>query len=172
MAEESLDEALDSLLNKGDKDFPDFADLPSLWRYARPESCRLNRTGIPNRMDLLRAYIEQSETESWAREGLRRLLNKFRENGQDVPEILKEWAIDQFVRGDPRSKPGRPKKSERDRKIMMGYMMLRAEGYSSEAAIGHIAYLMDRKEETVQSIVRKYIRFIPSPVKIRALFSP
>lgn len=135
---------------------PERADLPSWWRWVSPEMPHRRNPNIPLRPALLRTYVHFSDTKQWAKEGLRRLLREFLDNGEDVPEILKEWALHQCAKDTPTPSRGRPEEADRDLRVCALFVLVRKNGGSRETAFSYIADHLVCAPETVRSIVRKW----------------
>ena len=135
---------------------PERADLPSWWRVIPPEMPHPRNPNIPLRSALLRTYVHSSDTKQWAREGLRRLLSEFLDNGEDVPEILKEWALHQCAKDTPTPSRGRPEEADRNLRVCALFLLVQKYGGSRETAFNLIAYHLVCEPETVRSIVRKW----------------
>ena len=135
---------------------PERADLPSWWRLIPPEMPCPRNPNIPLRMALLKTYINKSQTKQWAKEGLRRLLREFLDNGENVPEILKEWALHQCAKDTPTPSRGRPEEADRDLRVCALFLLVRKYGGSRETAFNLIADHLVCAPETVRSIVRKW----------------
>ena len=157
MADKALEEYLGDVLNNRIPGIPKLADLPSLWREAPAEASDSSHPGFPSRWTFLAMYIDLSDTNPWAREGLRGLLRELLEKDEPVPGMLISWVLHQYARGDPAPKRGRPEESERDFHVLAVFMLLLEQGYSREAAMGVIADQMFCEPETVRSIIRKNI---------------
>ena len=135
---------------------PERADLPSWWRWVSPEMPHRRNPNIPLRPALLRTYVHFSDTKPWAKDGLRRLLREFLDNGEDVPEILKEWALHQCAKDTPTPSRGQPEEADRDLRVCALFVLVRKNGGSRETAFSYIADHLVCAPETVRSIVRKW----------------
>ena len=162
MADKALEEYLGDVLNNRMPVIPELADLPSLWRDTPAEASDSSHPGFTSRWMYLAMYIDMADTKPWARDGLRGLLRELLENGEPVPGMLILWGLQQYVQGDPAPRRGRPEESERDFRVLAGFMVLLEQGYSREAAMGVIADLMSYETETIRSIIRKLERYLPS----------
>ena len=106
-------------------------------------------------------YIDTARTERWAWDGLHSLLGQMIENDEPIPELLSTWGVYQLVKGGRPRKRGRPKEFDRDLRVWAVFEVLRSHRWTREAAMGHIAYLLDRPEDTVLSIIRKLEKHFP-----------
>ena len=156
MAKPSMEKYLGDVLNHRRPVIRELADLPFLLRITPLAASDSSHPGELTQEMLLAMYIDMADTTPWAREGLRRLVQEKLANDEPVPELLIPWVLHQFVRGDPPPKPGRPKESDRDFRVLSVFSVLREQGWTSEAAMGDIADLMDYAPETIRSIIRKY----------------
>ena len=103
-----------------------------------------------------------AKEERWAWDGLHSLLSQVIENLEPIPEFLGMWGVYQLVKGGRPRKRGRPEELDRDFRVFVVSNLLRVHGWTREAAIGHIAYLLDRPEDTVRSMIRKLEKYLPS----------
>ena len=110
----------------------------------------------PLRLALLACYINLADTKPWAREGLRALLRELLAKGEDMPGLLVQWVLDQYARGDPAPRRGRPEESERDYHVVAGFTLLLEQKYTREAAIDKIAEVMSYEPDGIQYIIRKH----------------
>ena len=159
--EEIRDDLLLKVLNGDIPGFPKFSDLPSLWRETPAESSYASYPVFPDRFTLLAMYIDTARTERWAWDGLHSLLGQMIENDEPIPEFLGTWGVYQLVKGGRPRKRGRPKEFDRDLRVWAVFVVLQADRWTREAAMGHIAYLLDRPEDTVLSIIRKLEKHFP-----------
>lgn len=148
-----------AVLNE-DGTFPELRDLlPHSWDRIPADAMDADLPRYTQRTTLLASYSNWAFTKPWAWEGLRRLLEMLRDRNEPIPEILQWWAYDVAIgrRKPPGSGRGRPAKSERNARIVGAMRMLRAHGFSREAAIEEIAAAAPGMPfETVRSAVRKY----------------
>ena len=164
MAEPHLEdeEFLRNVLNDKIPVIPKLSDLlPVLWRETPEDVYDPDRPEWRLRLRCLFACIFLAGTEPWAREGLYNLLHHLLEKGEPVPRLLYSWVLYQCITGSPAPRPGRPKKSDRDLRVLTVFTTLSDEGCTREAAMHKIADLMGGSPETVRSIIHKHRRALP-----------
>ncbi len=81
-------EELRAFLENGDGRIPELADLPAWWDLAS-DAPDPELDGCSQRAFLIVCYSSWAFTETWAWEGLRRLLDTLLERHEPVPEFLR-----------------------------------------------------------------------------------
>ena len=165
MDEEPLLDFLEKLLQSEDSETPGLADLPFWWKLLSAESSKPANLWCPKPLDFLDMYIYQADKKPWAREGLRNLMEFFLEEEEDIPQPLNEWALHQYVQGDPPPKRGRPELHDRDFQVWGSYNLLRDDGLTRQASIEQVSHLLSSEKEefdteTVRSIIRKFEKYM------------
>ena len=156
MEEQSFEDILSDVLHGRIPGIPKLEDLPSLWRNHPWEESDPDHPELPLRLALLAGYINLADTKPWAREGLRALLRELLAKGEDMPGLLVQWVLDQYARGDPAPRRGRPEESERDYHVVAGFTLLLEQKYTREAAIDKIAEVMSYEPDGIRYIIRKH----------------
>ena len=131
------------------------ADLAAWWKWIPPEMPYPRNPQIPARMALLRTYINKSQTEPWAQDGLRGLLSELRANGDIVPDILVECALDQWPKEPTKPRRGRPEETDQNLRVCIFFLLLRRYEFPRQAAINFIADNLGFEPDGVRSIVRR-----------------
>ena len=157
MADQTLDEFYSGVLNDEIQAIPRLSDVPGLvLRRYPPEVSDPTHQKYPEWRTWQALFMNLAKSNPWAREGLRKYILDLRADGEDVPPVLGEWAIDQFAQGEPAPHRGRPEESDRDFRVSTFYTMLWRSGYTRAAAVEQIANWMVCEPETVRSITRKF----------------
>ncbi len=160
MASQFIKDFLSEALNDKDPDDPELDGWRYFWRIVPPEPSNPNNPLGFSRPQLLPGFIKFADTEPWARTALRALLQHLSETSEHIPVDLCQWTLNQFARGKPAPKRGRPRNIPRDIYVTAAYLRLQVEGYTYEEAAGFIADYMPRDNtDTVQSITRNLLLF-------------
>lgn len=132
-------------------------DLPGAWDWLERENVKALAT-LAQQYWLVK-YLEASPTESWAWEGLQRLLRTLLDRGEPIPGPLQSWALDVASgrRKPPHRGKGPPRKDDRDQRLYVALRMFVAEHpeVPKERAILVLADAMDMNADTVMSAIRK-----------------
>ena len=153
---------------KGDiPGFQKVSDLASLWRETPAESLYASYPVFSNQTTLLLIHMEMAKKMRWAWDGLRSLIDHLLKNDKPVPPLLNVWGLYHIARLDPPPKRGRPEEFDRNMRFWATFTMLRSHGWKYEQAIAHIACLVEYKEETVRSIIRKLDAYLRLAVTMR-----
>ena len=157
MAERTIDEFYSGVLNDEIQAIPRLHDVPGLVlrRYPPEVSAPYHPKYLEWRTWQV-LFINLADSYTWARKGLRKYVGDLLVDGEDIPPILGRWAIDQFAKGEPAPRRGRPDESDRDFRVSTIYTMLWLNGYTRAAAVEQIATWMVCEPETVRSITRKF----------------
>ena len=157
MADQALDKFIRGVLNDEITAIPKLVDIPGLvLRRYPPEVSDPTHQKYPEWRTWQVLFMNLAKSNPWARDGLRKYVGDLLVDGEDVPPVLGEWAIDQFAQGEPAPRRGRPEESDRDFKVSNFYTMLWRSGYTRAAAVEQIANGMVCEPETVRSITRKF----------------
>ena len=147
---------IDDVLNEKVSIAPDFANLPRRWREAPAEASGSKHPGGTTREELLANYVTLAPTQPHALEGLQRLYLELTTNGEPIPPLLSWWNDCLRVLGDPPPKLGRPRKLDRDGRILTLFRWLGTLGFTREAAIDILADRTHYSANNIRSIVRQY----------------
>ena len=161
MDEDSKLEYIKRSLQDDDPDIPRLDDLPYWWKRFSGYPPKSENQRYPNALDFLWMYIHQADIRPWARQGLRNLVEYLHEEEEDIPDPLKEWVLEQYIRDDPPPKRGRPELHDRNYRVWAAYRFFRERGLTRQAAIAQISDLRSTEKgkcdtETVRSIIRKF----------------
>ena len=134
---------------------PELEDLPARWwrlpKILKPEGHPFVEA---QKEALIQYYVDCSETQGWAWEGLRRLLQETR--GQEPPRLW-WWACEVVREGlKPPPKPrGLRPEHNRNFRIEIMLKLLRRFGLSHEEAIAELSVIADLEENTIKSALRR-----------------
>lgn len=151
-----LDRVLDDVLNEKVSVIPGFADLPRRWREAPSEASDRNHPLQRTKQELLVEYFGLAPFQPWAREGLDNLHRELLRTGEPIPYLLHFWDYCLLTLGEPPSRPGRPRKIDRDVRASTIFRLLGSLGDTRDEAIGRIADTMHIPEDTIRTIIRKH----------------
>ena len=161
MAHQNHEKWVCDLLHGNNQAFPKLSDLPVFWRATPPEELDPDHPGLRTRESLVEACIILADTNPWAKAGLNNLLDYLSETGEPVPKRLKDWAFYRDTAGLPGPRPGRPKESERDHRVLTVFEMLRDERHTRNEAIDIIADCINYSPDTIRSIIHKHRGALP-----------
>lgn len=112
-------------------------------------------TGHTSRFILLLIHCNLSAIEPWANAELRLLLNEMLERGEEVPEIMIDWAL-RFAAGtDGPVKTGRPSEARRNLKMLSFLETACANGYKRKHVIELFCRALYMTEASVKSALRR-----------------
>ena len=157
-----LDRVLDDVLNEKVSVIPGIADLARRWREAPAEASDRKHPLQRTRDELVVEYFCMASFQPWAREGLDNLHRELLRTGEPIPDLLRVWNFCLATLGEPPSRPGRPRKIDRDVRASTIFKLLgyRSQGptlgYTRDETIARIAGTMHIPEDTIRTIVRKH----------------
>ncbi len=161
---DAIKEMVRGLLKGRVEEYKQLDHLLYLWNTIPPEATMPGYPGVPTRVRFLAVYINWTEYEPWVWEVLRGFVQHLLDQRERVPCVLNHWVILVFARGGHVPKRGRPRKTFRDNRVVMGFTILQASGSSREAAIDFIADELSSETkqvatETVETIIKNHEYF-------------